>query len=141
VPQRLPTELPTPPDVTEQLLPLLLRSHAFGHPVRLDYGSGHELSFVLALYVCVRMGYISGEEEEDDLVLRVFPRYVLILFDSDSADGTQVFVLGDGIAEEVSIGTRRITWRMGTRRLLLSSIPMGICATSRYVLTKTSRVG
>jgi serine/threonine-protein phosphatase 2A activator len=65
--------------VTEQLLPLLLRSHAFGHPVRLDYGSGHELSFVLALFVCVRMGYINGEEEEDDLVLRVFPRYVNVV--------------------------------------------------------------
>lgn len=79
--QRLPTELPTPPDVTAQILPLLLRSHAFGHPVRLDYGSGHELSFVLALFVCVQMGYFgaNGEEEEDDLVLRVFPRYVFVL--------------------------------------------------------------
>lgn len=69
------------------MLPLLLQSHAFGHPVRLDYGSGHELSFVLSLFVMVQMGYIGhlragseeaedGEAEEDDLVLRVFPRYV-----------------------------------------------------------------
>ena len=78
--QRLPTELPTPSNVSAELLPLLLRSHAFGHPVRLDYGSGHELSFVLALFVCVRMGYFGGdgEDEEDDLVLRVFPRCVFM---------------------------------------------------------------
>lgn len=84
--QRLPTLLPTPPEITSHLLPLLLQSHAFGHPVRLDYGSGHELSFVLSLFVMVQMGYIGhlrkddgatgdGEAEEDDLVLRVFPRY------------------------------------------------------------------
>ncbi|KAJ9099276.1 hypothetical protein QFC21_004157 [Naganishia friedmannii] len=88
--ERLPTSLPTPPEITARILPLLLQSHAFGHPVRLDYGSGHELSFVLSLFVMVQMGYIGHlregseeagdrEAEEDDLVLRVFPRYLSLV--------------------------------------------------------------
>ncbi|KAI5450584.1 Serine/threonine-protein phosphatase 2A activator 1 [Naganishia albida] len=83
VEERLPSALPTPPEVTDQILPLLLQSHAFGHPVRLDYGSGHELSFVLALFTMVQMEYFGrgeeGEKEEDDLVLRVFPRYLSLV--------------------------------------------------------------
>ncbi|KAJ9116421.1 hypothetical protein QFC22_004863 [Naganishia vaughanmartiniae] len=90
VEERLPTSLPTPPEITSHILPLLLQSHAFGHPVRLDYGSGHELSFVLSLFVMAQMGYVGhlrddckeaevGEAEEDDLVLRVFPRYLSLV--------------------------------------------------------------
>jgi len=57
-----------------QILPLLIKSHAFGHPTRIDYGTGHELAFMLALWCCVVSGWI-GPEDEDELVLRVFPRY------------------------------------------------------------------
>ncbi|OCF41654.1 serine/threonine-protein phosphatase 2A activator 1 [Kwoniella heveanensis CBS 569] len=71
-----------PPNLLSQFLPLLLDSHAFGHPVRIDYGTGHELAFVLAMYVCTIPGWIGGgileekQAEEDELVLRVFPRYL-----------------------------------------------------------------
>jgi serine/threonine-protein phosphatase 2A activator len=66
-----------PPQLPGQLIPLLINSTAFGHSVRLDYGTGHELAFVLSLWCCVVAGYVGGEgreEEEDELVLRVFPR-------------------------------------------------------------------
>ncbi|ORY25088.1 protein phosphatase type 2A regulator [Naematelia encephala] len=80
VEERLPSLLnsvPLPPRLSEQILPLLLQSHAFGHPVRLDYGTGHEFAFLLALWCCVVSGFVEGEEEEDELVLRVFPRFIL----------------------------------------------------------------
>jgi len=79
--QRLPTLVASfqdiPPALPPQLLPLLLNSYAFGHPIRLDYGTGHELAFVLGLRCCVASGWVGGEEkedEEDELVLRVFTR-------------------------------------------------------------------
>ncbi|CAD6569291.1 MAG: Serine/threonine-protein phosphatase 2A activator 1 [Tremellales sp. Tagirdzhanova-0007] len=71
--RNLPQALPS------QLLPLLLNSYAFGHPTRLDYGTGHELAFVLALWCCVVAGWIGGEgkeDEEDELILRVFSRLI-----------------------------------------------------------------
>jgi serine/threonine-protein phosphatase 2A activator len=66
-----------PQELRSQLLPLLINSNAFGHPTRLDYGTGHELAFVLGLWCCVVSGWIGGvdrEKEEDELVLRVFPK-------------------------------------------------------------------
>lgn len=65
-----------PPHLKEQLLPLLLQSHAFGHPTRLDYGTGHELAFVLGLWCCVVSGWAGDEDAQDALILRVFPRYL-----------------------------------------------------------------
>ncbi|WOO76907.1 Serine/threonine-protein phosphatase 2A activator 1 [Vanrija pseudolonga] len=83
VEERLPALLdteaadhPLPPHLRAQILPLLLNSHAFGHPTRLDYGTGHELAFALALFCCVVSGWVVGEEAQDELVLRVFPRYL-----------------------------------------------------------------
>lgn len=64
----------------EQVLPLFLQSHAFGHKTRLDYGTGHELAFVCALY-CISLsmamdGDAGTDVIADDFVLRVFPRYL-----------------------------------------------------------------
>ncbi|TXT16050.1 hypothetical protein VHUM_00553 [Vanrija humicola] len=67
---------PLPPHLRAQILPLLLQSHAFGHPTRLDYGTGHELAFALALFCCVVSGWVGPEDAQDELVLRVFPRYL-----------------------------------------------------------------
>ncbi|EIW73357.1 hypothetical protein TREMEDRAFT_24529, partial [Tremella mesenterica DSM 1558] len=64
----IPFELPP------QIIPLLVDSHAFGHPTRLDYGTGHELAFVLVLWNCVASKWIKDEDDQDDLILRVFPR-------------------------------------------------------------------
>ncbi|KAL1413219.1 Serine/threonine-protein phosphatase 2A activator 1 [Vanrija albida] len=83
VEERLPALLdaeaaanPLPPHLRAQILPLLLDSHAFGHPTRLDYGTGHEAAFMLALFCCVVAGWVGPEDAQDELVLRVFPRYL-----------------------------------------------------------------
>jgi serine/threonine-protein phosphatase 2A activator len=78
--QRLPTyfvDSAIPKQLSGQLLPLLIKSTAFGQATRLDYGTGHELAFVLGLWCCVVSGWIGGEdkeEEEDELILRVFTK-------------------------------------------------------------------
>ena len=86
--------LPSAPELLKStVLRIWLEGSAFGHSSRLDYGTGHELAFVLGLWVLVKGGYIgSGSEiegegeqrgqrekgdlelEEDDLILRVFPK-------------------------------------------------------------------
>jgi len=43
----------------------------------MDYGTGHELAFVLGLWCCIVSGWIGGEnkeDEEDELILRVFTK-------------------------------------------------------------------
>ncbi|KAI9635752.1 protein phosphatase type 2A regulator [Dioszegia hungarica] len=83
VEERLPALLQSvdlPPYLANQILPLLIQSSAFGHATRLDYGTGHELAFVLALWCCVASGWVGsgegGEDEEDELILRVFAHYL-----------------------------------------------------------------
>jgi serine/threonine-protein phosphatase 2A activator len=80
--------LPNAPELLRStVLRIWLEGSAFGHSSRLDYGTGHELAFVLGLWVLVKGGYIGagseGEDvngqrdlelEEDDLILRVFPK-------------------------------------------------------------------
>lgn len=61
-------------------MPLLLESTAFGQPTRLDYGTGHELAFVLFLWLCVASGWVvsaTEEQADDELVLLVFPKSAL----------------------------------------------------------------
>ncbi|KAJ3047152.1 Serine/threonine-protein phosphatase 2A activator [Rhizophlyctis rosea] len=58
---------------TEELLPYL--TGGFGHGTRIDYGSGHELSFV-ALLCCLDLLEVVSERDYQALVTRVFPRYL-----------------------------------------------------------------
>ncbi|GAA5900560.1 hypothetical protein JCM8208_000535 [Rhodotorula glutinis] len=48
---------------------------SFGSPQRLDYGTGHELSFV-AYLVCLVRARVFSERDECALVLRVFSEYI-----------------------------------------------------------------
>lgn len=48
---------------------------AFGSEVRLDYGTGHELSF-LVLLCCVRRAEAASADDASALALRIFPAYV-----------------------------------------------------------------
>jgi hypothetical protein len=47
-----------------ELLPYL--TSGFGHPTRIDYGTGHETSFVLFLYCLFRMQVL----QQDDMAVR-----------------------------------------------------------------------
>ena len=77
-----------PEEIKADVLGLWIGGNAWGHETRLDYGTGHELAFVLVLWVLVKRGWLAGERDgavegsgsesvdEDDLILRVFPRWV-----------------------------------------------------------------
>jgi len=73
-----------PGEIKADVLDLWIGGNAWGHETRLDYGTGHELAFVLGLWVLVKRGWLArdgdvkaetgGNGDEDDLILRVFPR-------------------------------------------------------------------
>ena len=58
---------------SEELGPYLLDS--FGNPVRLDYGTGHELHFVMYLY-CLRAIGVLKKCDHQAMVLRIFVKYI-----------------------------------------------------------------
>eukprot|EP00026_Physarum_polycephalum_P012961 Phypoly_transcript_13314.p1 GENE.Phypoly_transcript_13314~~Phypoly_transcript_13314.p1 ORF type:complete len:344 (+),score=53.04 Phypoly_transcript_13314:51-1034(+) len=68
----LPPELSA---ATQELGPYLLDS--FGNPTRLDYGTGHELHFVVWTY-CLRVLGVLTVDDEPDIVLNIFPRYLTL---------------------------------------------------------------
>ncbi|KAF9509784.1 hypothetical protein BS47DRAFT_126790 [Hydnum rufescens UP504] len=72
----LPEELePSVP----HLVPYLVTS--FGSFGRIDYGSGHELSFALFLHCLCLLHFVEPtEDEERQLVLRVFFRYLRVVW-------------------------------------------------------------
>lgn len=51
---------------------------AFGHPGRLDYGTGHETTFVAFLYGLARLGLV-GDGEREAFVTRVFAAYLALI--------------------------------------------------------------
>ncbi|EMC99185.1 hypothetical protein BAUCODRAFT_394910 [Baudoinia panamericana UAMH 10762] len=53
-------------------------SHAFGNGSRIDYGSGHELNFILWL-LCLRQLSILSDSTFPALTLIVFPRYLQLI--------------------------------------------------------------
>ena len=58
-----------------------LRAHlaaAFGSPQRLDYGTGHELSFLAYLLVLRRVGLVSATDEPA-LARRIFADYTALI--------------------------------------------------------------
>ncbi|KAJ1719816.1 structural constituent of cytoskeleton [Coemansia erecta] len=57
-----------------ELVPYL--TAAFGNTTRIDYGSGHELSFVMWLLCLCKIGFLAPSDSEA-IVLTVFARYLL----------------------------------------------------------------
>ncbi|GAA5981306.1 hypothetical protein JCM11641_005638 [Rhodosporidiobolus odoratus] len=49
---------------------------SLGSPARLDFGTGHELSFLAYLTVLFRLGVLQSDRDEQAAVLRVFVAYV-----------------------------------------------------------------
>jgi serine/threonine-protein phosphatase 2A activator len=69
---------PTVPDAAlAELAPYLCQS--FGNGTRMDYGSGHELYFVVFLCCLDVMGCFPGGRAYPALVLRVFARYLRLV--------------------------------------------------------------
>ncbi|KAJ3120208.1 Serine/threonine-protein phosphatase 2A activator [Nowakowskiella sp. JEL0407] len=58
-----------------ELIPYIIGG--FGHPIRLDYGSGHEMSFV-AWLCCLELIECLGEEDYPAILCKVFVQYVYI---------------------------------------------------------------
>lgn len=63
-------------DATDELSAYLLQS--FGNRARIDYGSGHELNFVIWL-LCLRQLRVLSSSDFPSLVLSVFSRYLQIM--------------------------------------------------------------
>lgn len=51
-------------------------TQGLGHGIRIDYGSGHELSFVAWLACLEMIGFVRGPTDHPAVVLRVFVRYL-----------------------------------------------------------------
>ncbi|CBZ51737.1 putative phosphotyrosyl phosphatase activator [Neospora caninum Liverpool] len=51
-------------------------SHAFGDPQRIDYGTGHEVSFALFLFVLFESKILADHSDDAAAVLLVFAQYV-----------------------------------------------------------------
>lgn len=67
-----------PPTHSRILVELLYYfNNAFGNFVRIDYGSGHELSFLGYLTILRYTGLLT-EEDEQDLVFVLFERYLRV---------------------------------------------------------------
>ncbi|TPX49462.1 hypothetical protein SeMB42_g01579 [Synchytrium endobioticum] len=60
------------PEVATYLL------HSFGDRKRIDYGTGHELSFIAFLYCLEKLGYLSPHDYPA-LLLNVFWRYIRVM--------------------------------------------------------------
>ncbi|KAL9095582.1 MAG: hypothetical protein Q9165_002014 [Trypethelium subeluteriae] len=73
---RLPLPDSLPPTGLTELVTYL--SHSLGSASRIDYGSGHELNFLLWLLCLNRLGLLPPPVFPS-LVLRVFPRYLQLV--------------------------------------------------------------
>lgn len=51
---------------------------SFGHPGRIDYGTGHELNFIIVILCLSRLGLLK-REDYPGAVLKVFWRYVILM--------------------------------------------------------------
>lgn len=54
-------------------------ANAFGSPERIDYGTGHELNFIVFLYCLKQLG-IFGEKDYSLVVLGVFHKYIELMY-------------------------------------------------------------
>ena len=53
---------------------------SFGSYGRLDYGSGHELNFLLWFVCFLRLNLAGTKEDLEGFVLIIFPKYIEIAF-------------------------------------------------------------
>jgi len=51
---------------------------SFGSNIRMDYGTGHEMNFLMLLY-CLRELGIYGKDDYESIVRNVFYRYIKLM--------------------------------------------------------------
>jgi serine/threonine-protein phosphatase 2A activator len=73
----LPPSLNTRSDVIQELVPYLIDS--FGNETRIDYGTGHETTFIAFLFCLARLGIVTPQRDAVALVNKVFDRYVRLM--------------------------------------------------------------
>ena len=54
-------------------------AHSFGDKKRIDYGTGHELNFLIFLFCLSRLGLLSEEQDYSAVVLGVFWKYISLM--------------------------------------------------------------
>lgn len=107
---------------------------SFGSPQRLDFGTGHELSFLAFLGCLWKLGAFKdgnrGGDTERSIVLGVFEPYVAPLCDLEhlSDSGMQVPECRTTSHSNVYPGAGWITWSLGPRRSLLHALHFRLCA-------------
>jgi len=65
------------PASKREVIPYLL--DGFGNSTRIDYGSGHEASFLIFLLCLYEIGLLKAGEDDKAIVLRVFYRYLRLV--------------------------------------------------------------
>eukprot|EP00742_Colponemidia_sp_Colp-10_P010189 GILJ01011170.1.p1 GENE.GILJ01011170.1~~GILJ01011170.1.p1 ORF type:complete len:376 (+),score=51.33 GILJ01011170.1:53-1129(+) len=70
------SNIPAADEAAEEVAAYLI--HAFGDPLRIDYGTGHEMNFACFLCCLDQLGLISSDDYTA-IVLKVFNRYIDIM--------------------------------------------------------------
>ena len=73
----LPRSLRSRSDVLAELTPYFIDS--FGNETRIDYGTGHETTFIAFLFCLSKIGGVFSERDCKALATRVFARYVRLM--------------------------------------------------------------
>ncbi len=73
----LPAYLNTRSDVLNEITPYLIDS--FGNETRIDYGTGHETTFIAFLFCLARLGLVTPQQDGITLVNKVFDRYIRLM--------------------------------------------------------------
>ena len=88
--------------------------HAFGDPIRLDYGTGHEAAFVMSMLVMWKRAIVSDLAQ---LALVVFPAYLALAraarkkYRLEPAGSHGVWSLDDYHFLPFVFGSAQLTWR------------------------------
>ena len=121
-------------DMKDELKAYLLGS--FGSAQRLDYGTGHELSFLAFLGCLSKLGAFA-EGEERAIVVGVFQPYCRPLtWRNDFANSGQLPRAYTQHHHDLHAGACRLTWRLGSRRPQFPAICLRLRATRSTHVTQ-----
>ena len=106
---------------TIELLPYFLDS--FGNKTRIDYGTGHETTFVMLLFCLFSLGVLR-EEDRQGTVLRIFTRYLSLMRQLQTTFWCALPLCclllwstsgGRTLPKPIPFGQQRLLWERGRR--------------------------